>query len=749
MVQGIVQGVGFRPFVFRIAVKNNLVGYVRNLGDAGVRILAEGKETDIARFLTMLKDDKPPLARINDLMVNEVRGTHNFKSFRILKSSEEKSISGSIIPPDVAVCDNCLNELRDPQDRRNDYFFITCTDCGPRYTTITNLPYDRPNTTMDDFPMCEDCRKEYVNPSDRRFHAQTIACTRCGPNVWLTTSDGQSIDAPDPIRRAGSLLEEGFILAIKGNGGFHLATSTLQSKPLLRLRTTKNRKQKPFAIMARDIDTVKSFAKVSDKEEEILTSYSRPIVLLEKNSGYYLSEEVSPNLRNVGVMLPYTALHSMLFDIVKEPAFVMTSANPPSEPIVKDNQVAIEELGAVVDYFLLHNRNIAQRCDDSVVRVIGESLGIIRRSRGYAPAPVYLKETSSKCALGVGAELNVTSCVLLDNKAFISQHIGDVETFETYEFLKEATKHLIELTNSRIEVIGCDMHPNFNTKKLAEELGEKFKCPVIPVQHHYAHIASLMAEHGVKEMIGISCDGYGFGANGKAWGGEILHCSKTGFERLGHLEEQPMVGGDLATKYPSRMVAGILHKSREIEEWLLSNKHNLPYGEKEVEVILKQLESHSLLTTTSCGRILDAISTVLGVCHTRTYEGEPAMKLESVALNGHNDLNLEPRINKNVIDTTYLLQEVFDKRNVCSIQDLAYSAQHYLASSLAEMAVTNAGELGIKEIGFSGGVAYNQMLELTIRKIVEKNGLRFHIHDNVPPGDGGIAFGQAAVVGSL
>jgi hydrogenase maturation protein HypF len=435
----------------------------------------------------------------------------------------------------------------------------------------------------------------------------------------------------------------------------------------------------------------------------------------------------------------------MLFDSVNEPAFVMTSANPPSEPIVTNNQAAIAELGPVVDYFLFHNRNIVQRCDDSVVRAIGENQAIIRRSRGYAPEPIYLGQPASRCALGVGAELNVTSCVLLDDKAFVSQHIGDVETFETYTFLKEATNHLIDLTNSRIDAIGCDLHPRFNTKRLAQELGEKFESPVVPVQHHYAHIAALMAEHGVEEIIGISCDGYGYGADGKAWGGEILYSSYSGFERLGHFEEQPMIGGDMATKYPARMVAGILYKVQGVEEWLHSNSRNLPYGKKEVEVILKQLDRKDSLTTTSCGRILDAVSTLLGICQERTYEGEPAMKLESAALGGQNILNLEPMLHSVVIDTTCLLQEIFDQRNSHSISDLAYSAQHYLAQSLAESAVEKAEELGIKTVGFSGGVAYNQMIALTIKKIVEKNRLKLILHEHVPPGDGGIAFGQAAV----
>jgi hydrogenase maturation protein HypF len=723
-------------------MKNKLVGYVRNRGDAVVDIVVEGKENNVKNFLGELKAKKPPLARIYETTTKFVEDKGEFEKFSILESSKEVELSGSVIPPDVSICNECLSELRDPRNQRYNYFFITCTNCGPRYTVITRLPYDRSNTTMQDFSMCRFCNREYKDPSNRRFHAQTVACSKCGPRAYLATNDGQPVKSEDSIREAGSLLEEGYIVAIRGNGGFHVATATTHSEPIARLRKAKHRAQKPFAIMARDIEAIKSFAQVSTDEAELLTSHIKPIVLLRKRDNCYLSELISPGLHNIGVMLPYTGLHCMLFDDVSEPAFVMTSANPPNRPIVTENQEAIRRLGTTVDFFLFHNRNIAQRCDDSVVRLHDQARSIIRRSRGYAPEPIHLKLSANSCVLGVGAELNVTACVLSGNKAFISQHIGDVENLETLSFLENTINHLSALTNSKVEVIACDLHPRFTTTRLAKKLGNELECPVIPVQHHHAHIASLMGEHDINEIIGIACDGFGYGSDGGAWGGEILHCNQDGFRRVAHLEEQPMVGGDLATRYPLRMAAGILDGNVDVEEWLLSFSDRFPHGAREVEVVLKQLRRDLVVKTTSCGRVLDAISAILGICYDRSYEGEPAMRLESVATEGADVLNLTPTFEGANIETTHLVCEIFTQRDKFSIADLACSAQSYLARSLAQRAVDEARQIGIKTIGFSGGVAYNEYVTRVIRREVEKIGFKFLVHRQTPPGDGGISFGQ-------
>lgn len=744
-VSGIVQGVGFRPFIYRIAVRNGLQGYVRNRGDAVVEIVIEGKKEKIKMFLDDLKSQKPPLAQIYKINAKYKMEKNDFKEFKIIASSGETQHTGSVIPPDVSICDECLQELKNPGNRRFDYFFMTCTNCGPRYTIIDKLPYDRPNTTMKDFKMCYDCTNEFIDPENRRFHAQTIACSKCGPEAFLASNKGLVIESEDPIRQAGRLLEEGHIVAIKGNGGFHIATATTIEQPIARLRSDKHRKQKPFAIMSPKIETVRSFAEVNRIEEELLSSYRKPIILLNKKDDYYLSNLISPELHTIGVMLPYTGLHTILFDLVKEPAFVMTSANPPNEPIVTENDQAIAKLGSKVDYFLFHNRPIAQRCDDSVVRFNENKLCLIRRSRGYAPEPIHLEFISNRCVLAVGGELNVTSCILTENNAFISQHIGDVENPENLSFLKDSIKHLMKLINCKADIVACDLHPRFTTTRLAQTLGKKTDVPVVLVQHHHAHAAALMAEWNVPEIVAITCDGFGYGSDGLPWGGEILSTYRGGYERVAHLEKQPMVGGDLATYNPLRMAAGILHNKIDITEWLLSESHHFHYGRNEVNLVIKQLERGAAQKTTSCGRVLDSISAILGICYQRTYEGEPAMKLESKALEGRDRLKLYPKIEGNVLNTTFLVQEVFANRNKFSAADLAYSAQSYLARGLSQLAIEQANKLQVKNVGFSGGVAYNSHITNSIRKNVEKEGLRFLVHKKIPAGDGGTSFGQAIV----
>lgn len=746
-VSGRVQGVGFRPFIYRLASKRGLKGYVRNRNGV-VEILIEGSSDEVSGFLNDLRSEKPPSAIIQNIEVKYLSGEESFKDFKIELSPLEKVFSGSIAPADLSICDECVAELMNPKNRRFNYFFITCTNCGPRFTIITDLPYDRANTTMRKFTMCEKCEKEYKDPLNRRFHAQTIACYECGPKAYLTEANGEPLNIEDPIVEAGKLIEEGFILAVKGNGGFHIATSTLNSKPIIKLRKAKHRSQKPFAVMARSIKAASSFAEVSFKEAQLLTSPAKPIVLLKKKQDYYLAEEISPGLDSIGVMLPYTGLHLMLFKEVEEPAFVMTSANPPNQPITITNQEAIEKFKGIVDYYLFHDRDIAQRCDDSVVKIVDGELSFLRRSRGYAPEPVKIKEVKN-CVLGVGAELNVTSCIILKDKAFLSQHIGDVENLETLTFLEEATRNLIKLTKSEVDCIACDLHPTFNTTRLALKLSEEMNVPFFQIQHHHAHIAKLMAEYSLDEIIGIACDGFGYGIDGSAWGGEILYCYGKEFKRLGYLEKYSMIGGDLATKYPLRMVAAILKDEDEFEEWFLSKANYLPNGRIEAEIILKNARGKRFPETSSCGRLLDAVSAVLGVCYERTYEGEPAIKLEAAAKGGENVLNTPLSFKGNIIETKNLVREVFHLLNKESVKNLAYSAQEYIAKSLAEFAVIEAERLGVKSIGFSGGVACNEHITQTIRNIVEANGLKFFYPRKIPCGDGGISLGQAYIAAQL
>jgi len=743
LVSGTVQGVGFRPFVYRTAKKYGLKGFVRNRADAIVEIQVEGDKANIENFTLSLKNAHPPLAKLDSLHIEYVESGDEFSDFTILGSSVERTRSGSVIPPDIAICDDCLQELHLAGNRRRQYFFITCTNCGPRFTTITAVPYDRPNTTMRQFPMCTDCHLEYTNPLDRRFHAQTIACQVCGPKATLLDNHGEAIETEDAILLASKLLTEGKIFAIKGNGGFHLSAFATKDEPIQRLRRNKDRRRKPFAIMARDLTSINEFAEINDHEQKILQSYVRPIVLLHKRNPFSLSNQISPELDTIGVMLPYSGLHCLIFDNRALSALVMTSANAPSQPIITNNKDAVDKLAGTVDYFLVHDRDIAQRADDSVLRSIDRTPVLIRRSRGYAPAPVLLPNPLRTRTLGFGAELNVTSCMILENHAFLTQHIGDTETIETSSFLDDAMQHLSRLIGFTPEVIACDLHPKFATTKIASALSERLGVPLRRIQHHHAHVGSLMAEHGVNEIVGIVCDGFGLGTDGTAWGGEILECYQEEFKRAAHLEQQPMIGGDLATRFPARMAAGILRKDPAIAEWLESHASQFPHGADEVQTILRQLENGEYIWTSSCGRVLDAVAAILNLSFERSYEGEPAMRLEATASGGRDLLELDEELDLPTIGTTKLVQSIYDSIPRHSPTDLAYSAQQYLAHALASAAIRIAEENGVKTIGFSGGVALNEHIAISIRKSISQAGFKFVSNKAVPPGDGGISLGQA------
>ena len=751
-IRGIVQGIGFRPFIYRIANKNSLKGYVTNLKDAGVEIVVEGKEADIEIFLKEIRNKAPVFALIEEIEVKKEKfSKKQFKEFKIIKSKEETTgYKESIVPPDISICDDCLRELRDPKDRRYNYFFITCTNCGPRYTIIEDLPYDRERTSMSDFPMCDSCKKEYTNPLNRRFHAQTVACHNCGPKAFLIDMVSKKqlhLDSIEAIREASKLLANGKIVAIKGNGGFHIACSASNDKAILRIRKTLGRIQQPFAIMVRDINTARKIAYISKKEEEVLKSYVRPILVVNKReeTDNIISKYVAPSLHNVGIMLPYTGLHYMLFD--ENDMLIMTSANMPGEPMIIDNKEAVEKLTNKVDYILAHDRRIVQRCDDSVLRIVAGKTALIRRSRGFVPLPIKISLRNNKKILGFGGEINTSICILSRDRAYLSQYIGDTTKYETLRFLLNTVEHIKKLTNiKKFDVLACDLHPGFDTTHAAEEKSKIEGIPLYRVQHHFAHAMALMQEHRLNEIIAITCDGLGYGDDGTLWGGEILYCTTRDgayYKRLAHLMEQPMIGGDLATRYPLRMLVGILSDEPGLQEFLIERSRLFPHGEKEIELIFSQLQKKRYPVTSSCGRILDATSALLGICYERTYEGEPAMRLESAASYGKDVLKLKPRVKGNMIDTKYLLSQIFQYLDNRKTSDLAASAQSYLARSIAEVAIEKAVDEGVKHVGFTGGCAYNECLTKMIKKRVEEAGFTFHLHEQVPAGDGGLSFGQA------
>ena len=816
LVEGIVQGVGFRPFVYRIATEASLNGYVRNLGNV-VEIIVQGSHQNMEEFLFNLQNKLPPIAKINNIETRDLKEEdEKFSSYTdfTIKESADDFAGTSVIPPDVAICDNCLEEINDPQNRRYKYPFNACTDCGPRFTVIENVPYDRDNTTMEDFPLCDECEIEYTNPLDRRYHAEAACCEDCGPSLKLlknTGGDGDSaieIDCEDPLKETARLLDEGKILAIKGIGGTHLVANVKIKETVDLLRQRLGRKSQAFAVMSPDIETIKTFAVMSKEEEKTLKSKERPIVILKKSEGYDFADSVSPDLHNIGVMLPYAPLHHLLFNETDTPAYIMTSANVPGEPMMITNEEIVKNLSKIADYYLVHNRRILNRCDDSVVRFRNDELAFIRRSRGYTPEPydlsgkyTYLNEEFDNLnILALGPELDVTFTIIKNSKAYVSQHIGNTNKYRTYQFLKEAIEHMMQITKTdSFDLIACDMHPQFFTTQLAREYAEKYDCPLIQVQHHHAHGVSLINDHVLNktdldektsaemeisqdyeksellenpgEMIIIASDGVGYGDDGGAWGGEILYTDIKSYKRMASLMPQKMPGGDLCTKYPARMLAAILsnpnsdyerdkYGEENVQELMERNYLDaFPHGKMEIASLFKQIERNlNVGINTSTGRCLDSIAAALNICHERSYEGEAPMKLESAAfnylkMNDSDKLNDYPIIIKDhddrrVLDTTAILRYVIDKLEEGEdIGRIAAAGQEAVSIGLAKIAIEAARDCGIDTVGVTGGTFYNEAITAHIKDCIENAGLKFIQHTNSCPGDGSVSLGQAIVAG--
>ncbi len=759
LVDGIVQGVGFRPTVYRLAKVMNMNGYVRNMGNI-VEILIQGTLDDINLFVDELQEHKPIRSQINDIKVEirgEVSDDDRYDDFTIIDSSNK--ISGSaVIPPDMSICDECLDEILDTGDQHYYYPFTACTNCGPRFTLISEVPYDRNNTTMDDFPLCSYCDDEYSDPLNRRYHAEATCCPDCGPRVFLY-DDGE-IPSRDPIREASRLIDEGNILAVKGIGGTHLVCKTSTDDAIDVLRERLGRKTQPFACMTPDVETAQLFVEYSEDERRILESVSRPIVVLNKSEDYMLSKNLSPGLHNQGVMLPYTGLHHLLFKYTLEPAYVMTSANMPGNPMLINNDEIVEKLDGIADYCLLHDRTILNRCDDSVIRFRNGQPGFIRRSRGYVPKPFDFSHINTEDnILAVGPELDVTFSILKDGKCYPSQHIGNTSKYQTLLFMQDAIDHLLRLTRcDGLDCIVADMHPEFNTTRLARELSQEYDVPLVQVQHHHAHAASLMAEHKRDEMVVIAADGVGYGEDGNIWGGEVLYLNDTGkYINHGGLELQPMPGGDLSTKYPIRMAMGILYGIMDSEHLVDLMKTNYSeyfrYGEKEVDITLKQLENNfNTSYTSSMGRVLDSISVLLGISRSRGYEGECSMKLESSAREGFDllGISLSTRIKdeRAVINTGELLFDVLDLLDSgVLVEEIACASQRALAEKMADLAVIAARSHNTDVIGVTGGVFYNEFISEVVKDIVLEEGYEFVQHVNTCAGDGSVSMGQCAVAG--
>jgi hydrogenase maturation protein HypF len=760
-ITGIVQGVGFRPFVYNLAKHHNLRGWVKNTS-AGVDIEVDGEKDSLDLFLQQLHAEAPPLSRIDEFSAS-FQPANGFRALEILHS---EALEGAFQPisPDVAICADCLRELFDPNDRRYHYPFINCTNCGPRFTIIEDIPYDRPKTTMASFPICPDCEREYRDPSDRRFHAQPVACPVCGPHVWLEnrSSDFSRLEATtndnEGIQEARQLLSEGKILAVKGLGGFHLACDATNPQAVTELRNRKLRVDKPFAIMMPTVETVERHCLASQAERQLLLSAARPIVLLRRKPDSVIVHEVSPNQNWMGVMLPYTPLHYLLF-ADKNPsltALVMTSGNLSEEPIATNNDEAREKLSKLADAFLMHNRDIHIRCDDSVVRVFEDnrnskietrtSIYPIRRSRGYAPFPVKLPMDAPQI-LAAGSELKNTFCITNKNYAFLSHHIGDMENYETLRSFEQGVDHFEKLFRVAPEAIAYDLHPNYLATRYALERAEREDIPAIGVQHHHAHIAACMAEHGLEgtqPVIGVAFDGTGYGEDGAIWGGEVLIADYKSYQRRFHLEYFPLPGGDAAIKKPARTALALL--------WSLGlnwDQNLTPTGgvSAEDQVTLQaQLEKKiNAPRTSSMGRLFDAVAALAGVRQTVNYEGQAAIEFEALAdpaEAGIYPFGLELDQVRVRAAVEALIGDVMSGVPVSKISARFHNG---LAACVSEICSRIRSETGLDGVALSGGVWQNITLLGRTLSLLKRDGFRVYLHREVPTNDGGLSLGQAVI----
>ncbi|MFQ6608457.1 MAG: carbamoyltransferase HypF [Fidelibacterota bacterium] len=738
LINGIVQGVGFRPFVYNLAVDAGLTGYVTNTSN-GVEIEVEGPHSRVSNFLRQLQIKAPPLSIITNIESELIR-LNGDTTFIIQPSEESESVS-TLISPDVAVCDDCLSELFDPNDRRYRYPFINCTNCGPRYTIIESIPYDRPFTSMREFVMCPTCQKEYDDPTNRRFHAQPNACPECGPKVSLHNPDRSLIRTDDYIAEAASLLKSGSILAIKGLGGYHLAVDATNKRAVRELRRRKGREEKPLAVMVKDINRARQICYISPEEEDIITSTQTPIVLIRKKDNYDLTESVAPDSDRFGVMLPYTPLHHLLMDYGFT-ALVMTSGNYSEEPICIDNDEAFSRLGSIADYFLIHDRDIYLRSDDSVVVYLEGSLRPIRRSRGFVPRPVFVN-SRGPAVLAVGGELKNTVCLLKDDHAFLSQHIGDLENLEAYNFFQMTIKHLQKIFETKPELIVYDLHPNYLSTQWTLE---QKRVPVLGAQHHHAHLASCMAENGISgPVIGIIMDGTGFGTEGTIWGGEILIGDYGSFERYAHFQTMPLPGGDAAIKAPWRTAVSYLYQvfEGEIPELPFMELHEI---EPIIEMVSKDI---NCIQTSSCGRLFDAVAAMCGGLQTIHYEAQAAIGFMQVA-GGQTDEPFEFRI-KDVEGHKELMIDTIIRAVVDAIKDsqpLAGISQRFhgtLIKLFSKIAQYASDDSSIRDVVLSGGVFQNELLIKGLIPLLENEGLHVFTQSQVPTNDGGLALGQVMI----
>ena len=745
-ITGIVQGVGFRPYIYNLARKHNLTGWVCNTA-RGVEIEISGIDENIEAFLQNLQSSPPPLAEVDTVTIKE-SSRQQFDSFSIHHSQDQIS-DFMPVSPDIAICAECQHELFDPSDRRYRYPFINCTNCGPRFTITKQIPYDRPNTSMAGFKLCPECQREYDEPLDRRFHAQPVACPACGPQVWFEADGVRLAEKDEAIQMARKWLRGGKILAIKGLGGFHLACDAGNSQALQTLRERKHRTDKPFALMSNDLDTIGKYVELDKSAKSLLLTPQAPIVLLPiKQAGRQLIEKCAPHQSKLGFMLPYTPLHLLLMEPAPDfpPVLVMTSANLSEEPIAYQNAEALQRLNKLADGFLMHDRPIHMRVDDSVFARVESKPYPIRRARGFAPNPIRVTQDLPP-TLGTGPLLKNTFCLSRERYAFVSHYIGDLENYETLQSYQQAIRHYEVLFRIKPEVIACDMHPDYLATRFAKQRSQDEGLPLIQVQHHHAHIAACLAENqwdSDEPVIGLSFDGTGYGSDGNIWGGEVLVAGYKAFERHFHLSEMPLPGGDSAIRKPARMALSYMIAAG------LPLDSDLPplkaFTNMEINAVKHQIEHQiNAPLTTSMGRLFDAISALIGIRLKINYEAQAAIELEAIADPHESGYYVMPLDGK-IIQTEPLIKAIVtDFNNKIPVSSISAKFHQTIINMALEVCHIIRQETGIQHIALSGGVWQNLFLLKRILPALRLAGFEPLIHQKCPPNDACISLGQVMI----
>jgi hydrogenase maturation protein HypF len=756
VIRGVVQGVGFRPFVARLAAELRLTGQCGN-DEVSVFVEAEGSAGALDDLTHRIRAEAPPLSLVIDI-ATEALDVQGDVSFTIVDS---RSLPGvrTLVPPDVATCEDCLGEMTDPGDRRYRHPFVTCTNCGPRFTIIEDLPYDRPATTMAAFPMCQKCAAEYADPSDRRYHAQPISCHDCGPRVWaeaggVEASEWRVAEGDDAFAAVQQSLSDGRIVAVKGIGGFHLACDATNPAAVARLRDRKRRPGKPFAVMAADLAAARKLVDMSGVESHALNRPARPIVLLRKRDGTGVAGSVAPDIDEIGVMLPYAPMHHLLFSRIPGVAvdpprlLVMTSGNVSDEPLCVGNEDARARLSRIADVFLMHDREIAVPCEDSVVTLFDDAEMPVRRSRGFAPLPVVLSGDGPD-TLAVGAEVKNTFCLTRQGQAFCSAHLGDMGSLESQLAFTTSVAQLSTLHGIRPELVVADDHPGYATREWAQRYSDETGVPLLTVQHHHAHVASLLAEHNLvgTPVIGVVFDGTGYGCDGTVWGGEVLSIgSDIGrADRVGHLQAFLLPGGDAAVRNPLRVALALLHaaESDDLSGLGLGNE----WPAEEVAVIRSQIRTgFGCVETTSVGRLFDGVASLLGVRHRVSYEAQAAIELEALARTADAPVDLRMDVRDGELQIAPMIRGlVAGIRRGESATGLALGFHRALGDATARLVAGLANRAGVDTVGLTGGVFQNRLLTAQLSQALRDAGLRVLTHHLVPPNDGGLSLGQAVI----